>query len=385
MIPTVLAAGLALCMPQDPGRAPEVDVLLVRAARIVLAPDQELKDEAILVRGGKVVAIGAAVPRDLPAGARRLDLAGKTVVAGFVDAHQHLGQGEDLVERADPATPELRAADAFDPFDPQLATLVRGGVTTIGFAPRSGNVIAGLATVLKTHDGAVLREDGYLKMALTGDALDVQRKPTSLLGAAELVRKAFTAARDPRAANDPAARALLEAATGARALVVHVEAQAEVHSALALCEELQLQPVLLGCAEAWRMVPRLGTLRATVLVPPLGAEMRAQELGFPAALERAGARVGFTAQRGQRRVADPGSLRRSAALAVRAGLSRKAALAALTTVPAEVLGMAERVGSLQSGRDADFLVFSGDPLDLGSRLESVYVAGRALPAQEASR
>jgi imidazolonepropionase-like amidohydrolase len=165
--------------------------------------------------------------------------------------------------------------------------------------------------------------------------------------------------------------------SGGRRLVVHANSQSELRSALELCEELAIKPAFLGVEEGTTFVPRLKALQATVLLPPLSPRDKKERLGLPAALAAAGVPFGFVAEH-------PDQLRLSAALALRHGTPRLAVLAALTQVPAELLGAGEQCGTLLRGRFADFVVFDGDPLELTSRITAVYAAGQPVPAKEGS-
>jgi imidazolonepropionase-like amidohydrolase len=162
--------------PQDP----PPPALLIEAATIQVSPDVQVSGASLLVRGRRVAAVGAEVPADLGTDVRRVAFAGATVVPGLVLAHGHAGAEADLAETIDASTPELRATDAFDPFGKELSRLLRGGVTTLGLAPRSANTLAGLAGAVKTgpREGSLLHEVCYLKAALVSESLDQQRFPT---------------------------------------------------------------------------------------------------------------------------------------------------------------------------------------------------------------
>jgi imidazolonepropionase-like amidohydrolase len=397
----LLLCGASAVAAQQPPRGSE---LLVRATRIVVAPDVVLENDALLIRDGKVAAVGPEIPEASKRGVRGVELDG-TVVPGFVNPHSHLSLGEDLAERTDAATPDLRAADAFDPFDQLLAVHARHGVTAVGLAPLSANTLAGIAAAVRAGTtGEVLSDAAYLKIALVSESLDQRRFPTSRMGAAELLRRSFERARS-HTGDDPRSTALRDALAGTTRLAVHARAHADIVAALDLCEELGLEPLLIGADEAARSLPRLAALGASIILGPLEADSAPQLLALPAQLEGAGIPFSFMADRDpsvregsapprapgardrERFTAssptplpapvpgNPENLRLSAALAVRHGLSRRAALAALTRVPAEQCGVADRCGSLRQGCFADFVVFSGDPVDLTSRCLSVFVGG----------
>lgn len=385
-----LSLACATAAAQQP--APQPSAMLVEAATIVVSPDVTISSgdagATILIRNGRVAAVGAEVPTDLGPDVRRQGFAGATVVPGFVIAHGYGGVAGDLAETIDAFTPDLRATDAFDPFGKEIQRLADGGATTLGLAPGSANTFAGLAGAVKTgpRDGMVLQEVCYLKTALVPESLDQQRFPTSRMGALDLMRTAFRAAADPLAESTAECQVLRDVQGGSYPIIVHANTHDEISCALDLIDPAragvlagtQARLVLLGALDAGKSIDRLVALRVGVLLDPLSLRSERERLELPARLAGRGVKFAFTA--GSAR-----EVRLSAALAVRHGTPRRAALAALTATPAEVLGLADRVGSLLQGRDADFAVFSGDPLDLDSRLLAVFVAGQRIPDREASR
>jgi imidazolonepropionase-like amidohydrolase len=188
------------------------------------------------------------------------------------------------------------------------------------------------------------------------------------MGAADLVRSTFEAARGALGPTGDRLQVLNDVVNGSRQLALHVQTQAEIDSALDLCEGIGIKPILVGCEQGQQCLDRIATLAAGVVLAPHSFASSPQQLGLPAELEAIGIPFSFMAER-------PADLRIAAALAVRHGTSRRAALAALTQTAAEHIESADRVGNLREGKSADLCIFSGDPLDLTSRLIGVYVAG----------
>lgn len=393
--------------------------LLVHAGRLVVAPGTVLENQSILIRAGRVAAVGPEISEDAARGARRIDYSEATVVPGFVDPHTHLGQGADLVESATTVTPHLHALDAFDPFHEALLRRARGGVTTACLAPLSANTFAGIAGVVKTgRTGEVVSDAAYLLLALVDESFDQGRFPTSRMGALELIRDRFAAARREAGPPNPAMAALRDVVAGSLRLAIHARKHADIVHALDLCEELGVRPLLLGVERPEKLLDRIARLRGSVVLAPRTLADRRRRLELPARLEKAGIPFSFMStapppqtrvtrpppeprRRGGRRPrtfrmstnqrptpppeATPEQLRLSAALAVRYGASNEAALAALTRVPAEQCGVADRCGSLREGRDADFLVFDTDPIQPAARLLAVYLRGRLLAPENGNR
>jgi imidazolonepropionase-like amidohydrolase len=371
----------ALAQGNAPANAPPA--LLIKAKTIVVAPDVRLTDGHILLRGGRVAAVGADVPATLAADVARVDLGDATVVPGLVLPHAYLAAAEDLAETADAYTPELRAVEAYDPFGEKAERMLAGGVTTVAVAPRSANTFAGLGGAVKTGPagGAVLREQCFLKVALVPESLDQQRFPTSRMGALDLVRTAFTGANSGLAAPTASRQPLRDVLAGAFPLAVHARTHDEITCALDLFDPAregvlagtQARLILIGANAAARSLERIARLQAGVWIEPLRPGLEAEALELPGLLAGRGIRLGFAAD-------SPAQLRLSVALAVRHGLDRSAALAALTQIPAAMLGVDDRVGTLLQGKDADLAVFTGDPIDLGSRVLAVCVGGRPVVA-----
>lgn len=378
-----LALAAAQAPQADASPAPNPPALLVRAKTIVVSPELTLDNKSVLLRGGRVVAVGDDVPTELGADVQRVDLGAATVVPGFVLAHTYAGAERDLAETADAYTPELRAIEAYDPYGEAVQRLRAGGVTTLGIAPRSTNTFAGLCGSAKTGPdaGRILQEQCYLKLALVPESFDQQRFPTSRMGALDLVRAAFRGAAAPLAVLTPDRQTLRDVLSGAVPLAVHARTHDEISCALDLFDATrggvlagtQAKLVLIGGDAAEKSIERLVALRASLILEPLRLAAgtggkKDERLRLPALLAGRGLRFGFAAS-------SVAELRFSIALAVRHGLDRRAALSALTVAPATILGIADRVGTLLQGRDADLAAFDGDPVDLTTRLIAVTVDG----------
>ncbi|MEZ5964616.1 MAG: amidohydrolase family protein [Planctomycetota bacterium] len=371
---------LALCpMPQGEA-APQA--MLVKAKTIVVAAGERLEDGHILLRGGKVAAVGATVPAELGPDVVRVDLGDAVIVPGFVVPHAYLGRDEDLAETADAYTPDLRAVDGYDPFGDEARHMLQGGVTTAVVAPRSTNTLAGIGGAVKTTaGGGAVREQCYLKVALVPESLDQQRFPTSRMGAMSLLRAAFDSANSPTAALTTDRQALRDVTGGGLPMLVHARTRDEICCALDLIDPgregvlagTAARVVLLGADEASKCLDRLVALRVAVWLEPLRPGADEDVLSLPARL--AGRRVPFAFAANS-----AAELRLSAALAVRHGLDPHAALVAMTQAPATMLGIDDRVGSLQQGKDADLVAFTGDPVDLGARIVAVCVGGKPVVA-----
>ncbi len=356
---------------QEANRSPHTT--LIQVDRLVVAPGTVLEGDAarLVIRDGKIAAIGAEIPAAMLRGAKVIKHSG-TAVPGFVAPHGYLSQSRDLAERIDAFTPELMAMDAFDPFDDQLIRLARGGITSVCLAPSSLNTFGGLAAVVKWNgeEGIVTLESSYLKLALDA-SLNRERKPTSRMGAADMIRNAFEQANAPLSGTNAKSRVLKDALAGSHKVAIHASNHAELTTALDLCHSFGLRPILIGALESRKSLKRMTAMGVSVILAPLSFTSRRADLELPAALHKAGIPFSFTASH-------PEQLRVTVALAVRHGLSRQAALAALTETPSQQCGIADKTGSLRKGKQADLLIFAGDPIDLQTKLSAVYIGGNKI-------
>lgn len=378
---SLFATSLLAQAPTTPTPPAEPD-LLVRAGTVWIAPGQALTPGEFLVRGGRVAYVGSDVPAEARERAKLVDCGSATICPGFVLAVATLGQERDLAEAAVPFTPDLRAADAFDAWQDELAELPKAGITAATLSPAPRNVAAGLQALVQPAAppagssnsggrgfGTLLADELQPVFSLVEAARNPEREPTSLMGQKELLRSAFTAAQRGTSVG-PDTAVLRQVLQGGRRAFVHADTFAELCAALDLARDFGFEPVLVGARDAGKLVDRLLAQRARLVLFAPGPDARRDERTLPAVLAKAGVPFAFAGR--------PESLRAAVALAVRAGLDRTTALAALTRLPAQLLEQEQRLGSLRQGCAASFLVFHGDPLDLDSRHLATYVAGRRL-------
>ena len=344
-----------------------------------------------------------------PEGAKVIDATGLNVFPGFVDAHTHLGVWEEGVGRAfwdgneasDPVTPHVRALDAINPRDQGLADARGVGVTTVCVTPGSANAICGQAVAIKTAgevvDRMVLRQPAGLKMALGENPKSVykprDKMPSTRMGTAALIREALVNTQNyldkqARAASDPDVEPPDEdLKLEALALALRREVPARIHAhraddiltALRLGQEFDLQVVVEHCTEGHKVADELAEAGVPAMVgPSLSArskmELRELSFGTPSALACAGVTIALISDHPFVPIQ---YLPLCGGLAVREGLGEEAALRAITLTPAEILGVADRVGSLEPGKDADLALYRGHPFyDVQARCLMTLVQGR---------
>lgn len=342
--------------------------VIVRARTVVIGPDSTLTDGAFLVRQGKIAYVADDIPAEARANATVADYGDAVVVPGFVLPPTTLGRDRDLAEGALAFTPDLRAVDAFDPWQEELLELPGRGITSLVLSPSPRNVAGGIGVFVKPgkDGGSVAAPEVHLSLSLSAQARTPDRQPTSLMGAMDLLRTTFTIARTG-VEGGPDAAVLRQVLQGSRRAAIFADTFVELTAALELAREFGFEPLLIGARDAEKVLPRLVQQKAAIVLDSLRPEHRQAQLRVPALLAENGVPFCFGGR--------PEHLRLSAVLAVRAGLDRKTALQALTRSPAVMFGQQASAGALRQGCAADFAVYSGDPLDLDSVHLATWIDG----------
>ena len=393
--------------------------LALKGARLLTITRGVIENGILVMQGGQITAIGADVR--IPDGATVMDMTGKTVLPGFMDGFTNLGAadypsyGADDDEATDPVTPQLRIIDGLNPENRFIPMARAAGVTSVLSAPAEGNLVTGQSALVRlageTLEEVVVRAPAGVHVTL-GEAAKLRygeknRMPGTRMGSAALLRQTlvdaegyreklalherkladFRAGKGEEAAKEPEApprdlklEALLPVLSGETPLIVSADRFDDIHTAIRIAEEFDLRIILNHGAEAHRVARELASREIPVIWGP--AEDRYRELESqggtpetPALLAQEG--VFFAFQTGS--VENLAGLLDQARTAVAHGLSREVALAALTLYPARIFGVADRLGSLEVGKEADLVVFDGDPLERISRVEMVFIGGRSLP------
>ncbi|MFP5315427.1 MAG: amidohydrolase [Actinomycetes bacterium] len=354
-------------------------------------------DGTVVIENGTISALGADVTA--PEGADVVDAAGKWLLPGFVDAHVHLGTheegegwaGDDTNEMTDPVTAGVRALDAVNPFDPGFDDALAGGVTSVNVNPGSGNPIGGLAVAIHTHgryiEEMVLRSPSGLKSALGENPKRVygekKQTPSTRLGTAMVIRKAFMDAQNylgkaDENARDPKLEALAMVLRREIPWRQHAHRADDIATALRIADEFGYELVLDHGTEAHLLADVLAERGVPVLIGPLfttksKVELRGRSIANPGKLAAAGVEISIITDHP---VIPIHFLVHQATLAVKEGLDPVVALRSITINPAKVLGLADRIGSLEPGKDADVVLWSGDPLDVMQRALKVWIGGK---------
>ena len=358
--------------------------VLVQAKKIVVAygqgeaPSTVLTDSALLIRDGKIAYVGKDIPAEARRAARVVNYGNATVSPGFVLAATTLGRDVDLGEGAIAFTPDLLTSDAFDPWLEQLTQLAPAGVTSFGLVPSARNVAGGIGAFGKPgkDQGRIQATEAFVGFSVSKTARNPERQPTSLMGAQEMLRDSFNTAR-VGVELGPDLNVLRQVMSGQRPAFFYADTFAEINAVLEIGKDFNFAPVILGASEADRAIKKLSSRGAGVILNTLNPRARLADLQLPAKLAKAGIAFCFAGR--------PDQLRLSAALAIRNGLDRKTAHAALTRTPAQMLGQQASVGSLRKGCGADMIVFEGDVLDLGSRHVATWIDGDLVHGKSKSK
>ncbi len=368
-------------------------------AHLIPISGPPIDDGVLLVRDGKIVAVGAQGEVSIPEDATVVEAAGKVIMPGLVDTHSHVGGG-GAGDRSGPIQPGVRVLDSINARHSGFQRARAGGLTTLNVMPGSGHLISGQTAYLKLRAGDTIEElvivdpegnpSGGLKMANGTNSRRDPPFPGTRGKSAALVRARYIAAQEYRDqlvqfADDPEKRpsrdldleALVEVLEGKRIVHHHTHRHDDILTVLRLQKEFGFQVVLHHVSEGWKVAEQLaeaGVPSSVIVIDSPGGKLEARDLVLEtgAILEQAGARVAFHTDDG---ITDSRLFLRSAALAVRAGMSRQGALEALTLEGARMLAMEDRVGSLEAGKDADFVILSGDPLSVYTQVLETWVEG----------
>lgn len=370
-------------------------------AHVIPVAGAEIPDGTVIIHQGRIVAVGPRATVAIPADAERRDVAGKVLMPGLVDSHSHVGE----VAGADGTAPiqgDVRTIDAINVRAASIKKARAGGITTVNVMPGSGHLMSGQTTYLKLRDGGTIDElllcsdplrqiCGGMKMANGTNPRRAAPFPGTRAKSAALVRARFIAAQEYqaklRAAGDDATKrpprdleleALVEVLEGRRVVHHHTHRHDDILTVLRLKEEFGFRLVLQHVSEGWKVAREIaaaGVPSSVIVIDAPGGKLEAVDLSFDTGrmIDEAGGLVGFHTDDG---ITDSRVFLRSAALAVRHGMSRAKALAAMTSANAQMMDLQDRVGTLEVGKDADLVLLSGDPLSVYSLVLETWIEGR---------
>lgn len=367
--------------------------------------DPEACEGDILIDGGKIVKLGKGL--EIPEGTEVFDAGGRNVYPGFVDAHSHLGldgygigyEGQDYNEMNDIVAAHLRGIDSFNPMDPTVHMAAMGGVTCVGTGPGSANVLGGTFFAVKTHgkrvDDMVVKNPVAMKCAFGENPKRCYKDKNNFarMSTAAKLREMLFKAQDYKARKEAAGdnilkrpafdmkmEALIPVLDREIPLKAHAHQANDILTAIRIAKEFNLKLTLEHCTEGHLIVEELAKENFPCAVgPSLGHatkfELQNKSWTTPGILAKAGCKVSIITDAP---VIPQQHLTLCAAMAVKAGMDPYEALKAITINPAKHLGVEDRVGSLEAGKDADIVVYNGSPFEVASTLELVMIGGERI-------
>ncbi len=363
LIPFAGACAL-LALPVVPGaplgaQSAETRALVVRVDTLLLGDGTSLDRAAIVIEGGRIRAFGKEV--DLPAGAGVVEHHG-WASAGLVALHAYAGAPGEMRDSTRPVL-DGKVAWAFDPAHPDFAAALSAGITTLVLTPTPQSLSGGTSAVVKTSGGRVLASDAQLSLSFSAAALSINRYPTSYASAEAELDARF----------EKPEGAFARAKNGELAVLFEADTRPDVLRVLEFAKRHKLHGVIYGADWTGELAQPVHDSGLGVVFAPLDVGAERRTLQSVLKIAQAGVPFGFGLDSPWK---NPEVLRLSAALCRREGLDAKLAWKALSSQAATLAGVADRVGRIEKGLDADLVLWSGDPLDLKSRVDAVYVDGR---------
>lgn len=385
--------------------------LAVRAEKLYTGQGAPIADGIVLIEAGKVKAVGPAASVKVPSGVKVRTA--KVAVPGLVDAHGTAGvsgllnqaHDQEQVERSAPIQPELRAVDAYNGRDPLLDWLRDHGVTTLHTGHGPGILVAGETLIVKTSgaevDAAALRPVAMIAATL-GDgakspepakapgtrAKAVAMVRQALVDAQEYMKKLATAEKGKEPARDLRKEAFAAVLKGERPLLLTVNREADILAALRLQAEFKIPVVLDGAAEAHLVLPQIKAAGVPVILHPSMARAHGEteHLSLETAAKLKASGIPFALQSGfEGYVPKTRVVLWEAAMAAANGLTFEEALASITRDAAKILGVADRVGTLEVGKDGDVACYDGDPFEWTTHCTGTVIQGRVVSEGERER
>ncbi|OGU31974.1 MAG: amidohydrolase [Ignavibacteria bacterium GWA2_55_11] len=373
---------------------------VIRGALIYTVEGAPIDNGVLIVRNGKIVSVGPA-STSVPSDAVVVEAAGKVILPGLVDTHSHIGGGSGG-DRSSALQPDVRILDAVNPRDESFKKALAGGITTVNVMPGSGHLMSGQTVYLKlrpapTIEGMLFVGDplndiaGGMKMANGTNPIGEKPFPGTRAKSAALARALFVKAIDYKAKIEAAKgnpdkmpkreldmEAMLQVLDGRRIVHHHTHRSDDIITVLRLQKEFGFRLVLQHVTEAYLVAKEIADAKipcSIIVIDSPGGKQEAIHLNYEngAVLEKAGVLTGFHTDDG---ITDSRLFLRSAAFGVRGGMTRDGALRAVTINNAKMLDLDGRVGSLKAGKDADFLILSGDPFSVYTHVEQTWIEGK---------
>ncbi len=376
-------------------------MILIKNGHVKTMVGPDIENGCVLIEGGKIKAVGQNI--EAPEGAQVIDACGRLVLPGFVEGHCHIGldnygmgwEGRDYNEIVEPVTPQLRAIDSINPMDEALDLALAGGVTTAVTGPGSANVVGGTFVAMKLHgnrvDDMIINPSVAMKVAFGENPkrcyTALKKSPqTRMAVAAELRNLLFKVRRymedkenDKNPAFDMKLEAMIPVLKGEIPIKAHAHRADDIFTSIRIAKEFGLKITLDHCTDGSLIADYIAEEKLPAFVgPTLGGkskiELRNKSFETPGDLHRAGVQIAIITDSP---VIPLENLSYCAGLAAKAGLDIDEAFRAITINPARMCDIADRVGSLEVGKDADVVIWNKNPLfDIDSTVAYTIVDGK---------
>jgi imidazolonepropionase-like amidohydrolase len=384
-------------------------MLIINADIITMDGDIRYKNGYIHIKNGKIFDIGPMQQVPNLQGEEVMDANGAVAIPGLIDAHCHLGifgdslgaQGDDANEESSPCTPHIRAIDGINPMDGYFKEAVAAGITTVVTGPGSANVIGGQMAAIKTHgvriDNMIVKAPCAIKCSFGENPKTVYRAkdeaPATRMAAAAMLRSALLEAKIYGKKKQEQAEDFCEDLKNEALLMVlnreipihaHAHRSDDIFTAIRIAKEFGIDLKIIHCSEGHLIAHELAKENIEVMVGPYltdrsKPELKNLSLETAAAMEKAGIKTALVTDHPETPI---NYLLLCAQMAVKNGMSPKAALCSITFNAARIAGIGNTVGKLSKGYDADIVIFNKNPLDFDSKVLYTFINGAKVHKKE---
>ena len=422
MTPGTIAMTIAAALLACPGRAQTPvgpndtsltapKTIAIVGGKLLTITHGTIENGTIVLAGGKIIAVGPSASTKAPAGAQIIDAKGMTVYPGLFDAETNLGLYEvasdayarDTAETSDEIFPQMHVADAFHAESARIPVERLNGITNAVVAPAEADSLPGQDAIIqlygKDRDSMILGRDVALPLNFEGiirrtaNYTGPSKFPTTRMGVASQLRQTFLDAQNYEASlkgehktgppkRDLKLEALLPYLHGERPVVLSAEEGYEVEVGMGIAQEFHLKVILNHVTRSQDILDKIAAYHVPVIVGPIYELPRANErydavYSLPAELQRRGVTIALSSYGGGE--GDDRNLPYAAGYAVAYGLPYDEALKAITLNPATMFGMGDKLGSLDVGKSANVVLANGDPLEVRTAVQQVFMNGVAVP------
>jgi len=374
-----------------------------QGAEIIPVSGNSISNGTLVIEDGKIIAVGSSSSVDVPGNAEIINVTGQVIMPGLVDSHSHIGEG-DGGDRSSALHPDVRIMDTINPTSDSFKRALSGGITTVNIMPGSGHLMSGQTVYLKTKEANTIEDMlvysdvenniyGGLKMANGTNSIRSGGGPFpgTRARSVALVRNLYIKAQEYRAkveaadgneedmpARDLEMETLLEVLDGKRIVHNHTHRHDDILTAIRLADEFGYRMVLHHVSEGGEVANEIaesGYPASIIVLDSPGGKHEAVNIDYEVGreLEEAGADFAYHTDDP---ITDSRLFLRSGGFGIRAGMSRQTALEALTIANARMMDLDDRVGSLETGKDADFIILNGDPFSVYTQVQQTWIDGQ---------